>query len=59
MEVWQMRNYILQHPKYAESQTWKDKVMKMKDSQVIAIYYKFLKEDKSGQNRNSDSSSED
>ncbi len=44
MEVWQMRNYILQHQKYAESQTWKDKVMKMKDNQVIAIYYKFLKE---------------
>lgn len=44
MTVEQMRVYILQSPKYAESQSWRDKVMKMKDNQVIAIYYKFLKE---------------
>ena len=44
MTVDQMRMYLLGVTKYSESQTWKDKVMKMPDNQVIAIYYKFLKE---------------
>lgn len=44
MTVEQMRVYISECSKYNKSQSWRDKVMKMKDNQVIAIYYKFLKE---------------
>lgn len=40
MEIWQMRNYIAAEYNTA---SWKDKVQKMPDKQVMAIYYSFLR----------------
>lgn len=45
MDVNQMRVYICQHPKYKTSPKWIDKVNRMPDNQVIAIYRQFQKLD--------------
>lgn len=37
----QMRTYISQHPKYRNSPKWKDRVMRMPENQVVALYNKF------------------
>lgn len=42
MSVNQMRNYLKSYPKYKKSQKWSDKVDKMSDSQVIAVYYSLV-----------------
>ncbi len=44
MSVQQMRLYISQIPKYRSSQ-WTEKVTRMTDNQVIALYYKFKREE--------------
>ena len=41
MTIDQERTYIMQHPKYKNSVKWKDRVMRMPDPQVHAIYKKF------------------
>lgn len=41
MTVNEMRTFIIQHPKYKNSMYWKEKVLRMPDNQVIAIYNKF------------------
>ena len=41
MTIDQERNYIMQHPKYKNSVKWKDRVLRMPDNQVHAIYMKF------------------
>ncbi len=40
MEVWQMRNYIAAEYNTA---SWKDKVQKMPEKQVMDVYFSFLK----------------
>ena len=45
MTINQERNYILQHPLYKNSMTWRASVMRMPDYQVHAIYKKFQKKD--------------
>ena len=45
MTIDQERNYILQHPKYKNSMTWRGRVMKMPDPQVHAIFKQFQKVD--------------
>lgn len=40
MQSWQMREAIISA--YPNSKTWKDKVKKMSDSQVQAVYFRFL-----------------
>jgi len=45
MNMMQMRNYISEHPRYRKSPAWKDRCMRMPESQVVAIYNKFRKED--------------
>ena len=45
MTIDQERNYILKHPKYAKYVNWQDKVMRMPDAQVHAIYKQFQKLD--------------
>lgn len=41
MTIQQMRIYISQHPKYANSESWRTKCMTMPDRTVVAIYNKF------------------
>ena len=41
MDIAQMRDYICKHPKYKNSPTWKGRVMRMPESQVVAIYKQF------------------
>lgn len=45
MTIDQERTYIMQHPKYKNSVKWKDKVMRMPEPQVHAIYKQFQKAD--------------
>lgn len=45
MTIDQERNYILQHPKYKHSMIWRNRVMRMPDYQVHAIYKQFQKVD--------------
>ena len=45
MTIDQERLYIMQHPKYKNSVRWKDRVMRMPDPQVHAIYCQFKKAD--------------
>lgn len=45
MTINQMRTYIAEHPKYRNSQSWRDKCLRMSDNQVLAIYDKFRKLD--------------
>lgn len=45
MDVMQMRNYIAKHPKYKNSPRWIDRVMRMPEPQVYAIYRQFQKAD--------------
>lgn len=40
MEIWQMRNYIAAE---YNSVSWKDKVQKMSENQVMGVYYSFLR----------------
>ena len=43
MTLEQMRNYIMEHPRYKNSPTWKAKCLKMPAPQVVAIYKQFQK----------------
>lgn len=45
MTIDQERVYIMGHPKYKDSEKWKDRVMRMPDNQVHAIYKQFQKVD--------------
>lgn len=45
MTIDQEKTYILQHPKYKNSMTWRDRVMRMPDPQVHAIFKQFQKVD--------------
>ena len=45
MTIDQERTYIMQHPKYKNSVKWKDRVMRMPEPQVHAIYKQFQKAD--------------
>lgn len=45
MTIEQERNYISKHPKYKNSPKWIDRVMRMPDPQVHAIYKQFQKVD--------------
>ena len=45
MTIDQERNYICQHPYYKNSPRWKDRVMRMPEPQVHAIFKKFEKAD--------------
>ena len=44
-DIRQMRDYISRHPRYKNSNTWRDRVQRMPENQVIAIFYKFQKQD--------------
>lgn len=39
-----------------DSETWKNKIKKMSDTQVVALYYSFLKRDKFAQKEKRDNS---
>ena len=41
MTIGEMRKSLIEAPGYS-SQSWKEKVKKMKDSQVVAVYFSFL-----------------
>lgn len=45
MSIDQMRDYISKHPKYKNSPRWIDRVRRMPDAQVFAIYKQFQKVD--------------
>ena len=45
MNINQMRMYIAKHPKYKNSPRWIDRVMRMPEPQVYAIYRQFQKAD--------------
>ena len=45
MTIDQEKSYILQHPLYKNSMTWRNRVMRMPDNQVHAIYKQFQKVD--------------
>lgn len=42
MQNWEMREAILKV--YPKSESWKKKVAKMSDNQVLAIYMRFIRE---------------
>ena len=44
MQAWEMREAILSA--YPNSDSWKKKVARMSDNQVLAIYMRFLREGK-------------
>ena len=44
MQNWEMREAIISA--YPKSDSWKKKVAKMSDNQVLAIYMRFLREGK-------------
>lgn len=52
MTIDQERDYILKHPYYKNSVTWKDRVMRMGDTQVHAIFKNFQKVDYAKLERN-------
>ena len=52
MTIDQERDYILKHPYYKNSVTWKARVMNMPDAQVHAIYKNFQKVDYAKLERN-------
>lgn len=44
MSVELMRDYLINKTKYAHSISWKEKVERMSDAQVIAVYMRLLSE---------------
>lgn len=42
MTIEQMREKLANVPEYSASKAWKEKVKKMKNSQVTAVYFSFL-----------------
>lgn len=38
MSIDEMREALIDHPKYRDGRNWKQKVMKMSDRQVFAVY---------------------
>lgn len=45
MTIEDMRYHVENHPKYRDSPRWRDRVRRMPDEQVFAIYEKFKLED--------------
>lgn len=45
MTIDQERTYIMQHPKYKNSQKWRARVMRMPEPQIHAIFKQFQKVD--------------
>jgi hypothetical protein len=43
--LWEMRDYIINHPKYKDKPRWTARVLAMPVPQVAAIYKKFKQED--------------
>lgn len=44
MEVYEMRDAIKNSSKYCNSKVWKNRVDNMADNQVMAIYYRMLRD---------------
>lgn len=44
MEIAVARNRIKNAPKYKDSDSWRKKVDNMPDNQILAIYFRFVRE---------------